>query len=124
MWLFEITADIEGLRRYAEEVVRAGGVRAVWLVGSATHSQIPNDIDLVYVLDYAAPANADNDDPDLLQWIETHTRIEHDAYDSFYQAGNTFWHLTWGAGASMIRNDNYAHEQANKPKILLAKAGH
>ncbi len=122
MKIYEIAADIQSLRAYGQRVIAGGGVNAVWLIGSATHSANPNDIDILYVLDYTAPADADHDDEGLLNFLETRCMgIEADAYDSFYQAGNTFWHLSWGAGSSLIRNDAYAAEHAAAPKVLLAK---
>jgi hypothetical protein len=49
--------------------------------------------------------------------------METDLFDSFFQVGDKFWHLSWGAGASFIRNDEYAEQQRDKPKLLLAKKG-
>jgi hypothetical protein len=118
MRLLEIVVDQNALRTYSESVIQGGGVSAVWLVGSATHSPRPNDIDLLYVLDFAAPPDAQDDDPGLWGFLE-HTSIS-DEYDSFFQAGQTFWHLTWGAGPSLMRNDEYAREQQARQKILLA----
>ena len=123
MNIVEVTVNLEQMKQYAQRVVAGGGVLQVWLIGSATYKPNPNDIDLLYVLDptavHLAP-DASDDDENLIYFLENHTVIEPDLYDTFYQIGNTFWHLSWGAGASLIRNDEYAQEQQGRQKILLA----
>jgi len=122
MRLLEVLVDIPKWRRYAQEVIRAGGVTEVWLIGSAATNIEPNDIDLLYVLDFDPGMQADDDDESLIDFIENHTGIHSDMehVDSFYRAGNTWWYLAFGAGAALIRNDAYAQAQAGRPKILLA----
>lgn len=120
MLITEVMIDQNALKSYAQSVIQGGGVTAVYLIGSAVSSAAPNDIDILYVLNLALPPDADHDDERLWEFLE-HCHIS-DEYDTFFLAGQTWWHLTRGAGHSLMRNDEYAAEQNTRPKVLLASA--
>src|ERR1051326_1996058 len=89
MNIVEVTVNLEQMKQYAHRVVAGGGVLQVWLIGSATYKPNPNDIDLLYVLDptavHLAP-DASDDDENLIYFLENHTVIEPDLYDTFYRS--------------------------------------
>ena len=109
--------SVTTLKSYARSVVSGGIVKAVYLIGSTAANGAGRDIDLLYDFGYVGlPLDADEA---MEQLVET-TNINCDLYDSFYKADGRYFHLSWGAGCSIIENNEYAQEQQGKPSILLA----
>jgi hypothetical protein len=116
MRLQEIVFDMSQLQQYAQTVTNHGGIKEVYLIGSAVYSPTPNDIDLLYVLSN----DKLNTPEDVEDYLQAYTNLDLDSYDSFFKVGDRFFHLSSGAGRSLVDNTEYARQQMNKGTVKLA----
>ena len=110
----------DSLIRYAQGLVADGVVKAVYLVGSTVGKGVGNDIDLLYDFGNLGLPSDEGAATEMLEQIIESTNIDSEKYDSFYKADGRYFHLSMGAGRSIIENNEYAQYQAEKPIVRLA----
>ena len=112
-----VQAVKKGWDDYARTVI-SNDVRGVSLIGSSTKGT-GRDVDILYDLGpRELPANPFEAAEHIQSLIET-LPVDLDTYDSFFKAGDRYFHVSSGAGRAVIENTEYAAQQAGKPIVQL-----
>lgn len=110
----------DDVRRYAEKVVSSNpAIEGVYLVGSSVMGT-GRDIDLLY--DFGQLGLGPNAEDEIETLLEAQNAIDLDTYDTFVWADNRYFHLSMGAGRSVVENTEYGKAQINRPMVKLAMA--
>ena len=115
-------ANTDALRTYAKSIV-GDHVRSVSLIGSTAAKGQGRDVDLLYDLgEWTLPKDTNEAADAVTRLIEERVpNINLDGYDAFFKVGDRYFHLSGGAGRTIVENTDYAREQAGKPTVELAK---
>ena len=122
------TARSDPIQQYAQRVVDANpAIDGIYLVGSSTSTQpLPfpgekeHDIDLLY--DFGQVGLGEFPESDVETLLEAQENIDLDSYDTFVLADNRYFHVSMGAGRSIVENTEYGQAQQGKPMVKLAAA--
>ncbi len=111
------------LSDYAKTVIRNGDVKEVKLVGSTATGKIGRDTDIVYDFGKIGLPETKADAEAKVEKLIESSKIDTEKYDSFIKADDRYFHISSGAGRSVVENTEYGKQQTNKPSITLAGGG-
>ncbi len=111
------------LSDYAKTVIGNGDVKEVKLVGSTATGKIGRDTDIVYDFGKIGLPETKADAEAKVEKLIESSKIDTEKYDSFIKADDRYFHISSGAGRSVVENTEYGKQQASKPSITLAGGG-